>query len=537
MYITVSFFFNPKNTLPMSDKLEKLQKIRKQVRSYEDTLSSYEKLYIADGTIDAHEQKLLDTIKNLIKKTVAKIEEEEGKLGWVDAAKNVVNANVEAIQDWNSTEDDIVDHSLVEKKINTSPSKSKDNYTVVSGDTGYGIAKKNGISFDALSLANAGVKWSGLGVGQTLNIPSNSTDNKASETSEKPDAKFEIKPIKNSVGADIKKSKAKNDTTDVRIVQLLLNENGIKVAVTGVCDDKTIAAIKKFQANNFSWTPDGNIGLKGQTWPALSLGKIKDTHEVSADGLGVGAANIDSYKSQRDNETLSLPHSSSKKRSGDVQCNVTSLAMMLISLNGGNEAEVIDIVKKAIKKEGGTYKSSWGLEELLAQYTDTIGKSIHSSSRMGKIAVDLLTDKVASFEAIEVNENKPQDAIDECKNTIIPLLKKGSEVIISGRFTHGGHIVSLRSVKSSGVMIQDPYGLCIAQGVYMKNGKVFSKSNFAKYQMNIKRRLSVNGRFEEIKAMVEAGKALPQNLGSNNYYSWDDFGSMKIYRFVVAHKK
>ena len=71
----------------------------------------------------------------------------------------------------------------------------------------------------------------------------------------------------------------------------------------------------------------------------------------------------------------------------------------------------------------------------------------------------------------------------------------------------------------------------------MKNGQVFSKSDFAKYQMNIQRRLSVNGRFDEIQDMVEAGKVLPQNLGSDNYYSWDDFGSMKIYRFVVANKK
>jgi len=44
-------------------------------------------------------------------------------------------------------------------------------YTVVSGDTGYKIAGKLGISFDALSEVNAGVKWSKLQVGQKLNTP------------------------------------------------------------------------------------------------------------------------------------------------------------------------------------------------------------------------------------------------------------------------------------------------------------------------------------------------------------------------------
>ncbi|AFC22836.1 transglycosylase SLT domain-containing protein [Saprospira grandis] len=44
-------------------------------------------------------------------------------------------------------------------------------YTVVSGDTGYKIAGKLGISFDALSEVNAGVKWSKLQVDQKLNTP------------------------------------------------------------------------------------------------------------------------------------------------------------------------------------------------------------------------------------------------------------------------------------------------------------------------------------------------------------------------------
>ncbi len=46
-------------------------------------------------------------------------------------------------------------------------------YTVVSGDTGYRIAAKNGIPFYQLQLANPGRDWEeGLVVGETMNLPS-----------------------------------------------------------------------------------------------------------------------------------------------------------------------------------------------------------------------------------------------------------------------------------------------------------------------------------------------------------------------------
>ena len=501
-------------------QLKELKELRAQVRKIKDTLDYYQTLFEADGEIDDYEQGQLDKLNSIIKTIEAAIDEKEEKLkGW-DKTKNFVAEKTEGLKDLMSKKDDDPDHALIDER----PTKEED--TNPTEDTPTENPPTN----------------------DTNPVEDNPSEDPSNDVEDKPEepVEVEVHPIKASVGADTAKSKAKNDPEDVKIVQTLLVDQGYNLGTTGpngdgvdgVCTPKTIDAIKDFQGKNFTWTPDGNIGANGKTWAALALGKIIDTHEISDDGLGVGADDDDEYKSQRDNETLSLSHSKSKPVTGDSQCNVTSLAMMLISLNGGDEAGVIDIVQKAIKKGGATYESSWGLEELLAQYTEKIEKgSIFSSSRMGEIAADLLKDKVSSSEDIWVNESKPQDAIDKWKETIVPLLKKGCEVIISGRFTHGGHIVSLRSVKSSGVILQDPYGMCIVQGVYMRNGQIFSKDDLAKYQMEIKRRLSVNGRFDEIKDMIEAGKVLPQNLGSNNYYSWEDFGSMKIYRFVVAHKK
>lgn len=44
-------------------------------------------------------------------------------------------------------------------------------YSVVGGDTGFGIAQKFGITFDQLSAANSGVNWNSLSIGEVLNIP------------------------------------------------------------------------------------------------------------------------------------------------------------------------------------------------------------------------------------------------------------------------------------------------------------------------------------------------------------------------------
>ncbi|KAJ4511621.1 60S ribosomal protein L37 [Exophiala dermatitidis] len=55
-------------------------------------------------------------------------------------------------------------------------------YTVVAGDTGYGIPKKLGCSFDEIFGVNPGLDWDNLLVGQTLNLPSGCTRSLTSST-------------------------------------------------------------------------------------------------------------------------------------------------------------------------------------------------------------------------------------------------------------------------------------------------------------------------------------------------------------------
>lgn len=373
---------------------------------------------------------------------------------------------------------------------------------------------------------------------QQSNENTSTTDNSSNEQTQSAHTK-----ISGSVGKG-----GKNDPADVELVQKLLNEVGANLTINGKLDDETQNAIVFYQKNIFNGWSDGLINLGKSTWNNLSAGKgsavdpsadIKDQLDELIDdenqgdnGLGIGAGEDDEYLSQRDNQKMSL--NVSGKKSGDSQCNVTSLGMMLIAMKGGDEEGVIDIVQKAIKAEGASYESSWGLEELLAKYTDTQNMSITSSSNMGKIAKKLLSETISETEIIEVSA---KTVLDKIKNNVIPAVKKGGEVIISARFTSGGHIVFLRSIKSSGLVIHDPYGLCCATGEYLRNQDTASKSRFTNHEQLIKRRLSLNGRFDEIKQMVESGEKMPGNLGDNNFYSWDDFVAVNPYRLVITHKK
>lgn len=69
-----------------------------------------------------------------------------------------------------------VSHTLKARQVprppaGTSQASTSATYIVKAGDTGYDIANRLGITFDALSSANPGVNWLNLQVGQSLNLP------------------------------------------------------------------------------------------------------------------------------------------------------------------------------------------------------------------------------------------------------------------------------------------------------------------------------------------------------------------------------
>jgi hypothetical protein len=249
--------------------------------------------------------------------------------------------------------------------------------------------------------------------------------------------------------------------------------------------------------------------------------------------LGVGAENTDSYESQRDNKMLDLKNSKASsnggKESGDVQCNVTSLAMQLVGLADGDKAKVIKLVKAQLDKRKATIDPSWGLEEMLGTLVDKLGITIFGASGLAAVC-KLLPELVKSTELLWTFDKAT------FANKIVPALKSGAEIILSGKFTHGGHICSLLGVRNDGIVINDPYGCNLATGVYFKNGGVGTKSHLTTYKDTLARRLSLNGKLQAVIDAANAGKAFTQDIGKQNFYTWDDVTKVGLKWIQIAYK-
>lgn len=118
-------------------KLQKLEKLRASLRKYEDALKHYEKLYLADGTIDKEEQKKLDKLNAALKKILAKIESKEKELSSNERSDNALKSNEEAKKDWSSTKDDTVDPGLLNAEV-----EDEDDNTSSGGSIGGSVGKK-----------------------------------------------------------------------------------------------------------------------------------------------------------------------------------------------------------------------------------------------------------------------------------------------------------------------------------------------------------------------------------------------------------
>lgn len=263
-------------------KLKKLEKLRSVLRSYEDTLRKYEKLFMADGQIDKKEQKKLDRLNVSIRDIINKINAKEEELSSDERTKNALKANEEAKADWSSTEDDIADDKLMDEV--------SDNGSGISASVGKkGHNNKVDVSIVQNLLKeknNAPLKGSGICGPKTIKsikefqtkvgisesgiiAPDDETWKKLNEASssssseEEPIDKKDLS-IKKPVG-----KKAANDKEDVKIVQKLLKEKGARLVGLGVCGPLTISSIKKFQEINMNGFSDGVIDPDGRTWKLL----------------------------------------------------------------------------------------------------------------------------------------------------------------------------------------------------------------------------------------------------------------------------
>ncbi|MCP4438789.1 MAG: DUF882 domain-containing protein [Aureispira sp.] len=372
----------------------------------------------------------------------------------------------------------------------------------------------------------------------------NNTDNNSGTVDNTTDEPQTVGSLTAAVGAGT----SPNHNADVEKVQELLNKNGASLSVDGKYGNNTLTAIKAYQASIGMGNPDGIIGVDGTTWKALvkgegGIGKVTiDTSKLSEDtGIGYDDNDKDTYRDQRDNPML-----------GDVTCNVTTLAMQLISLASGNEMELKQTAVDLLKAKGKTMTTDIQLEELLRQlciaYNKEGGEYVTLSGSKYKCwQVAYILDQVSELFTKYVGKTVTiYPSLDKAgyDAKIVPALKEGAEIMLSNKMTHGGHIVKLASVRADGVVLNDPYG-CLVEGAgkYLRNGEQLTgtkKSRILNNKNILEVRLQTNTSLKKkLYDLAAKGEGnLPGDTGKLNFYTWAEVKTYKIGKWVnITYKK
>jgi hypothetical protein len=248
----------------------------------------------------------------------------------------------------------------------------------------------------------------------------------------------------------------------------------------------------------------------------------------------------DSYRSQRDNPEL-----------GDKTCNVTSLAMQLLTLAHGDETKLRETAVALLKKRGVTASTSTQLEELLRQLAIKVGGGETVPLAGGKTSPawqmawvldgvsELFTDYVSKTENIAGVASKKM-----FQEKIVPALAKGAVVMLANKLTSSGHIVKLNEVLADGILLDDPFGCLVEkQGGYLKNGATVGPNHIARINDNaaiLDSRLKSNAALRKTFTDLAAAKTgtIPANAGNDNFYSWDEVIAYNIGKWAnVTYKK
>jgi hypothetical protein len=247
----------------------------------------------------------------------------------------------------------------------------------------------------------------------------------------------------------------------------------------------------------------------------------------------------DTYRSQRDNPELA-----------DVTCNVTSLAMQLISLAGGDETKLRETAVKLLKDRKVTASTNTQLEELLRQLAIKVAKGPTVTLANGSTydaweiawvldgVSELFTDYVQKTETVMNVASK-----EGFQDKVVPAVEKGAVVMLSTKLTSSGHIVKLNEVLADGILLDDPYGCLVEkQGGYLRNGANVTQKEISRINDNaavLDARLKSNSDMRKTFTDLAAKKgSIPGNAGKNNFYSWDEVKTYSIGKWVnITYKK
>lgn len=263
------------------------------------------------------------------------------------------------------------------------------------------------------------------------------------------------------------------------------------------------------------------------------------------------------YFSQRDN-TFSGSIGAKIGVSADTECNVTTLAMQLVTVAGSIETvnkrtiELLNANGAGVKEADLIKKQP---EDLILQLFQRLGddywkkvsedkknqppfwKGFYAQFKGGAygwhqlaLCLNYIGAQYTGFIG-GVTHYEKADATTEkyYKDSLKPELEKGSAIMLSTLLT-GGHIVLLAGVENDGIRINDPYGMNMGvKSKYIANGSKPYVSYFEQYKDDIAERVKHNSALQVIVADKDKReKEIQNNWGENNFYPWQKVAALSI---------
>ncbi len=352
---------------------------------------------------------------------------------------------------------------------------------------------------------------------------------------------------------------------DASVIEALFTEHqALTAAVLPHCtlDPRTL---KPFQED-----PDFLLDLV-QRSPHLNLWLRRTSPDGQLDSEvaeAIEQGKSGTYLSQRDN-TFNEQFGG-KGVYGDNMCNVTALTMQLITMargkeepvkkraieliresgGGGNDAELMalqpeDLIMRLFAVRGDAF---W--KEVSKDGADPFGWSgwydfwkadpnnngWHQISGSMAYTAREFTDLVSTTSYAE----GVQGDVEYFKTEVAAALQSGGTVTLSTSLT-GGHIVALVGVEEGGLRINDPYGMKLSSGYYVKNAKSVDetwrierewKPQIDAVPDEAARRCQFNKRTSARLPLADLGGDPETAWGENTFYNWDEVKTWRLGKWL-----
>ena len=464
-------------------------------------------------------------------------------------------------------------------------------YTVQPGESLYKLAKKHGVSIEALKSANGDKlkTWGsvvGFDAGATIIVPKAAAKEEKTPAAAKETTSPDKETAPEESGVDYG---AIAETIFKALSGSWTGWGAIVNAVTSLGGASAIGAVMKAYKSSFGKDMIAHIkAVLSKSWFGGVLGTVleylnvdapadqgkqevqtpqeeaeKAKEEAEKDKAPAAEEKTETnepyseftYASQRDNE-FKESNVFEKKVStikADNMCNVTTLAMQLMQL-ADNDAELkLAAAQLYLDKGGSGDKAELAqkqLEDLLMMIFKQLGDDyfkekvgIAPNSDYGPHQFASGLNHVASLFTAYVGGTKHLSSITtqaKYDTHVKPSLDKGSAVMLSTKLT-GGHIIQLVDIKGDGLIVNDPYGMRMPGG-YVKNGSSVKSygSRMSGKKDTFERRTKHNSGLKDgLDTKLEANTGnFDHTLGELNFYSWEEVTTYKIGKWLnIVDKK